>query len=41
MAQSIFERHGGFARVSRMVMSFYDRVLDSPVISPYFAATDM
>lgn len=41
MAQSIFERHGGFARVSRIVMSFYERVLESPVMSPYFAHTDM
>ena len=41
MSQSIFERHGGFANVSRIVMSFYDLVLDSPVISPYFADTDM
>ena len=41
MAQTIFERHGGFARVSRIVMSFYDRVLDSPVMGPYFAHSDM
>jgi len=41
MAQSIFERSGGFARVNRIVMSFYERVLESPVMSPYFAATDM
>jgi len=41
MTQSIFERNGGFAKVNRIVMSFYDRVLDSPVMSPYFAATDM
>ena len=41
MPETIFDRQGGFARISRIVMSFYDRVLDSPVISPYFAATDM
>ena len=41
MEQSIFERNGGFAKVSRVVMSFYDRVLDSPIMSPYFANTDM
>jgi len=41
MAQSIFERSGGFASVSRIVMSFYEKVLDSPIISPYFIATDM
>ena len=38
---SIFERHGGFARVSRIVSTFYDRVLDSPILSPYFEKTDM
>ena len=38
---SIFERYGGFARVSRIVSTFYDRVLDSPILSPYFETTDM
>lgn len=41
MARSIFERYGGFAKISRVVMAFYDRILDSPVTSPYFADTDM
>jgi hemoglobin len=38
---SMFERYGGFAKVSRIVSAFYDKVLDSPVVSPYFAHTDM
>jgi hemoglobin len=41
MAQSIFHRYGGFSKVSRVVSSFYDRVLDSPVTAPYFADIDM
>jgi len=41
MKRSIFDRHGGFASVSRVVMSFYDKILDSPLTSPYFAHTDM
>jgi hemoglobin len=41
MRQTIFEKYGGFAKISRIVMSFYDKVLDSPVTSPYFASTDM
>jgi hemoglobin len=41
MKQTIFERYGGFAHVSRVVMGFYDKLLDSPVTAPYFAATDM
>jgi len=41
MKNSIFERYGGFASVSRVVSSFYDNVLDSPTVSPYFANVDM
>jgi hemoglobin len=41
MARSIFERYGGFASISRVVMSFYDRILVSPVTSPYFENIDM
>ena len=39
--QSIFERVGGFASVSRIVMDFYDRVLDSDLLGPWFEETDM
>lgn len=39
--QTIFERYGGFARISRVVMSFYDKILSSSLLSPYFAKTDM
>lgn len=41
MRQTIFERNGGFSAVSRVVISFYDKVLDSPVTSQYFAGVDM
>jgi hemoglobin len=41
MAQTIFERAGGFATVRRVVSSFYDRVLESPTLSPYFDHVDM
>ena len=41
MSNTIFERYGGFASVSRVVSSFYDNVLDSPIVSPYFANIDM
>lgn len=41
MARSIFERYGGFASISRIVSSFYDKMLNSPLISPYFSKTDM
>jgi hemoglobin len=39
--ETIFERYGGFAKVSRVVSSFYDRVLDAPLLAPYFAGIDM
>jgi hemoglobin len=41
MKRTIFERYGGFAKISRIVMSFYDKILDSSTTSPYFANTDM
>lgn len=39
--QSIFERYGGFPVVSRIVSTFYDRMLDDDDLSGYFANTDM
>lgn len=41
MRQTIFERCGGFSVVSRVVISFYDKILDSPVTSQYFSGIDM
>ena len=41
MKRSIFEQYGGFGAVSKIVMSFYDKVLDSPTVSPFFSGTDM
>ena len=38
---TMFERYGGFTIVSRVVSSFYDRVLDSPIMGPYFNGVDM
>lgn len=38
---TMFERYGGFTIVSRIVSSFYDRVLDSPIMGPYFTGVDM
>ena len=41
MAQTIFERAGGFATVRKVVSAFYDKVLESERLQPYFAAVDM
>jgi hemoglobin len=41
MPRSILERYGGFPFLSRVVMAFYDRVLDSDVLAPHFEDVDM
>ncbi|MCA8929186.1 MAG: group 1 truncated hemoglobin [Alphaproteobacteria bacterium] len=38
---SIFEKYGGFVTVSKIVMDFYDRVLDSDTAGPFFDDVDM
>jgi len=38
---SLFERYGGFASVSKIVMAFYDKILDSDIAGPYFDDVDM
>jgi hemoglobin len=41
MEASLFERHGGYPFLSRLVLDFYDRVLASDRLSPFFARADM
>ena len=41
MAQTMFERYGGFANISKIVMAFYDRAIDSDVIGGYFEDVDL
>jgi len=41
MAGTTFEKYGGFATVSKVVMSFYERVLDDDEVGPYFDDIDM
>lgn len=41
MRRTMFERYGGFAQVSRVVMSFYNKILSSTLLAPYFSHTDM
>src|SRR5262245_13156285 len=38
---TMFERYGGVAFVTRLVLAFYDRVLASSLLAPFFANTDM
>ena len=41
MALSMFERYGGFATISKVVMAFYDKALDPDVIGDYFEEIGM
>jgi hemoglobin len=41
MARSMFERYGGFAKINRIVMSFYNKMTTSPVTKKYFDNTNM
>lgn len=41
MAQTVFERVGGFMVVRKIVSAFYDRVLDSPLVQHHFAEVPM
>jgi len=38
---TIFERYGGFATASKVVMAFYEKILDSDITGPYFDDVDM
>lgn len=41
MAQTMFERYGGFAKISKVVGEFYERATESPIIGHYFAGKEM
>ena len=41
MARSMFERYGGFAKINRIVMSFYEKMTTSPITKNYFKKTNM
>lgn len=37
----LYEKYGGFATISQIVHAFYDKVLASPALDPYFANVEM
>lgn len=41
MARTIFERYGGFRNISRIVISFYEKMTSSPLTKRYFENTNM
>jgi len=38
---NLYEKYGGFSQINRIVMAFYDTLLDSDDIGPYFDDIDM
>lgn len=39
--ESLFDKYGGFAKVSRIVLELYNRVLDDDDLGPFFDDVDM
>lgn len=39
--QTLYEKYGGFSQVSRIVLAFYDTLLDNDEIGPFFDNVDM
>ncbi|WP_169569599.1 group I truncated hemoglobin [Sneathiella limimaris] len=39
--RTLFEKYGGFAAISRVVLSFYNDLLDSDEVGPIFDDVDM
>ncbi|MBX2881548.1 MAG: group 1 truncated hemoglobin [Granulosicoccus sp.] len=41
MAVNLYEKYGGFSNINKIVMAFYDHLLDSETVGPYFDDIDM
>ncbi len=41
MTQSLYDKYGGFATISAVVRRFYDKILASQALRPYFDGVDM
>jgi len=41
MSTTLFQKYGGFAKISRIVLSFYDKALDSDQIGDFFDGIEM
>ncbi|MEM9148103.1 MAG: group 1 truncated hemoglobin [Pseudomonadota bacterium] len=41
MPQSLYQKYGGFGSISRVVMDFYDRLLDSEEVGSFFDDVDL
>lgn len=41
MEDTLYKKYGGFAKISRVVLALYDRILDDDTIGPFFDDVDM
>ena len=41
MDETLYQKYGGFGAISRVVMDFYDRLLDSESVGDFFDDVDM
>ncbi len=41
MTTSMYEKYGGFGAVGKIVLNFYDKVLETDSLAPYFRGVDM
>ena len=41
MSVTLYTKYGGFASISKAVMAFYDKLLDSDEVGPFFDDVDM
>lgn len=41
MDQTLFQKYGGFSKVSRIVLDLYDRLLDDDELGPFFDDVDL
>lgn len=41
LEQTLYEKYGGFSKVSRIVMALYDRLLEDDDVGPFFDDVDM
>ncbi|SLN69867.1 Group 1 truncated hemoglobin GlbN [Roseovarius litorisediminis] len=41
MEKTLFEKYGGFSTISKLVLTFYDRMLEDDDVGPFFDDVDL
>lgn len=41
MEKTLFEKYGGFSTVSKIVLTFYDRMIEDDTVGPFFDDIDL